>query len=69
MKAGNAASQQKSREYREMSERVSTCKLCQIQFSPSQLPHKLTMKMLIETEKQIRVRWCNGSMRESCWSG
>ena len=54
-KLNNTMSQQKAKEFREMSERMSTCKLCLIQFSPSQLPHKLTMKMLIETEKQIRV--------------
>ncbi len=39
----------------EASERLCTCRLCQLQFPPSQLPHKLTMKMLIQAEKQLRV--------------
>lgn len=39
----------------DMSERMGTCKLCQMTFPPSQLPHKLTMKMLIQAEKQLKV--------------
>ena len=43
------------KDHREISERLGTCRLCQMQFPPSQLPHKLTMKMLIQVEKQLRV--------------
>ena len=37
-------------------ERMVACKLCQVLFPPDKLPHKLTMKMLIQAEKQIKVR-------------
>jgi len=40
---------------REKYEKLGTCKLCQIMFPPEQLPHKLTMKMLIQAEKQLKV--------------
>ncbi len=40
---------------REDYEKLGICKLCQILFPPEQLPHKLTMKMLIQAEKQLKV--------------
>ncbi len=36
-------------------DKMALCRLCLIPFPPDQLPHKLTMKMLIQTEKQLRV--------------
>eukprot|EP00826_Nyctotherus_ovalis_P062145 TRINITY_DN8938_c0_g1_i6.p2 TRINITY_DN8938_c0_g1~~TRINITY_DN8938_c0_g1_i6.p2 ORF type:complete len:170 (-),score=37.86 TRINITY_DN8938_c0_g1_i6:1040-1549(-) len=41
---------------KEYYERVLACKLCQVLFPPDRLPHKLTMKMLVQAEKQIKVR-------------
>lgn len=43
------------RKEREEYQKTELCKLCMISFPPEQLPHKLTMKMLIQTEKQMQV--------------
>ncbi len=40
---------------REYYEKMATCKLCQTAFPPDQVSHKLTMKMLVQAEKQLRV--------------
>ena len=37
-------------------EKVYACKLCQILFPPEKLSHKLTLKMLIQAEKQMKVK-------------
>ena len=47
--------QEGAREHHEMGERTASCKLCQLHYPMSQLPHKMTMLMLIKTEKQLRV--------------
>lgn len=42
---------------KEYYERVLACRLCQVLYSPDKLPHKLTMKMLIQAEQQMKVNF------------